>query len=287
MVGLRCSERRPLLCSEHAALNRATNDGHIHSWRFVVTMNTRGGNAMGANQAQLDYWTSPAGLKWIDHEYALDAAMVGILEAMLDAAAIAEGDRVIDIGCGTGASTMAAAAHAVRGEALGVDISEPLLTRASDRARAAGVRNASFLLADAQTHRFRAGAFDVLVSRIGMSFFLDTVPALQNLALALRDGGRMAFVCWAGVDRNPWFEIPKRAAEQRLGPHPGGDPRAPGPTAFQNTDYVTSLMAEAGLSNIDARTVEVDLTPPNGVEGAGTSREPGRARSPRHEGPRW
>jgi len=223
---------------------------------------------MGANQAQADYWTSPAGLQWIDHEHALDAAMVGILEAMLDAAAIAQGDRVIDIGCGTGASTMAAAAQAARGEAVGVDISEPLLTRASDRARAAGVKNASFLLADAQTHRFRAGAFDVLVSRIGMSFFSDTVPALQNIALALRDGGRMAFVCCAGVDRNPWFEIPKRAAEQRLGPHPGGDPRAPGPTAFQNTDYVTSLMAEAGLSNIDARAVEVDLTPPNGVEGA-------------------
>ncbi len=194
--------------------------------------------------------------------------MVGILEAMLDAAAIAKGDRVIDIGCGTGASTMAAAAQAVHGEALGVDISEPLLTRASERARAAGVRNASFLLADAQNHRFRRRAFDVLVSRIGMSFFSDTVSALQNLAVALRDGGRMAFVCWAGVDRNPWFQIPKHAAEQRLGPHPSGDPHAPGPTAFQDIGHVTSLMAEAGLSNIHAQAVEVDLTPPNGPEGA-------------------
>jgi cyclopropane fatty-acyl-phospholipid synthase-like methyltransferase len=67
---------------------------------------------MGANQGQEDYWTSPAGLKWIEHEDALDTTMAGSLDVMLDAASIGASDRVVDIGCGTGASTIGAARRA-------------------------------------------------------------------------------------------------------------------------------------------------------------------------------
>lgn len=223
---------------------------------------------MAANKAQEDYWTSPAGLKWIEHEHALDTAMAGMLDMMLDAADIARTDRVLDIGCGTGASTLAAALRVPNGEAVGIDISRPLLDRAETRAREAGTNNAAFLLADAQTHPFPTASFDVLVSRIGMSFFSDSVSALENLAKALKGGGRMAFVCWASVDRNPWFFIPKKAAEARLGPLPASDPKAPGPTAFQDVDHVAGLMSRAGLSNIRAEAIDVMLTPPDGVRGA-------------------
>jgi len=223
---------------------------------------------MAANQAQEDYWTSPAGLKWIEHEHALDTAMAGMLDQMLDAGRVSEGDRVLDIGCGTGASTLEAARRAMKREAVGVDISRPLLDRAMARAQEGGIDNASFLLADAQTYPFAEKSFDVLVSRIGMSFFSDTVSALQNLGRALTDDGRMAFVCWAAVDMNPWFHIPKKAAEERLGTLPAGTPRAPGPTAFQDIDYVTGLMSQAGLSNIDAAAIDVTLTPPDGAVGA-------------------
>jgi SAM-dependent methyltransferase len=225
-------------------------------------------HAMAANQAQAEYWISPAGLKWIEHEQILDAAMAGLSDVMLDAAAITARERVIDIGCGTGASTIAAAGRAAPGEVIGVDIAMPLLARARHRATAAGVRNAAFLLADAQTHGFAEGAFDVLVSRIGMSFFAAPLSAFRNLARALRDDGRMAFVCWAGVAENPWFDLPRRAAEERLGMIPGGDPLAPGPVAFQDRARVVALMAEAGLSDIEAQAVEIDLTPSGGVAGA-------------------
>ncbi|MXN64107.1 methyltransferase domain-containing protein [Stappia sp. GBMRC 2046] len=223
---------------------------------------------MNANQAQADYWSSSAGLKWIELEHALDTAMAGMLETMLDAAAIVAGERIVDVGCGTGASTIAAAARNAHGEVLGVDISKPLLERAEERARSADAGNVSFLLADAQSHRFADDAFDVLVSRVGMSFFSDPVSAFRNLGSALGDRGRMAFVSWAGVDRNPWFHIPKQAAERRLGPAPKADPRAPGPTAFQDIGYVTGLMSQAGLTGIHAQAVEVDLTPPGGTTGA-------------------
>ncbi len=223
---------------------------------------------MGSNQGQKEYWTSPAGLKWIEHEHALDTAMSGLLDVMLSAADIDAGDRVVDIGCGTGASTIGAARLATEGHALGVDIAKPLLDRAVTRTKKEGVDNASYLLADAQAHRFAEEPFDILISRIGMSFFSDTVSAFRNLAAAMRGGGRMSFVCWAGVAQNPWFNIPKKAAEARLGPMPAGDPRAPGPTAFQDIDYVKSLMADAGLEKIEGKAAEVWLSPPNGARGA-------------------
>jgi SAM-dependent methyltransferase len=223
---------------------------------------------MHANQDQQDYWTSPAGLKWIEHEDALDTAMAGLLDVMLNAANISASDRVVDIGCGTGASTIGAAQRAADGRVLGVDFSKPLLDRATTRARNEGVGNASFLLADAQTHLFERDEADILVSRIGMSFFSDPVSALGNLASAMRRGGQMTFVCWASVGQNPWFLIPKRAAEARLGTREAGDPRAPGPTAFEDIAYVTGLMAKAGLMDVSGEAVEVPLTPPDGPRGA-------------------
>ncbi|AXI41427.1 class I SAM-dependent methyltransferase [Sulfitobacter sp. SK011] len=223
---------------------------------------------MEANKAQADYWASPAGLKWIEHERALDTAMAGMLEMMLDMVDIISTDHILDIGCGTGASTIEAARRAPAGKVLGVDISDPLLARAAQRAKAVGVQNASFLLADAQTHDFSPQHFDVLVSRLGMSFFSDTVAALKNLSNGLKDHGRMVFVCWASVAQNPWFDIPRKAAEERLGAQPKGDPTAPGPTAFQDCDRVADLMARAGLSNIEAIPVDIVLTPPGGVASA-------------------
>jgi SAM-dependent methyltransferase len=151
---------------------------------------------------------------------------------------------------------------------LGVDISKPLLDRAVLRAQEEGADNVSFLLADAQTHRFAPEEFEILVSRLGMSFFSDTVAALRKLAAAMQQGGRMAFVCWASVGQNPWFYVPKLAAEARLGRMPAGDPRAPGPTAFQDIDHVTGLMRAAGLKDIGGTAVEILLAPPDGARGA-------------------
>jgi hypothetical protein len=101
-----------------------------------------------------------------------------------------------------------------------------------------------------------------------MSFFSDTVAALRNLSDALANGGRMAFVSWARVDQNPWFRIPKLAAEARLGEAPKTDPRAPGPTAFQDIEHVKALMRTAGLIEIEAYAIDVELTPPGGARGA-------------------
>ena len=221
-----------------------------------------------ANRSQSDYWSSPAGLKWIEHEHALDEAMSGILLELLNAARPQTRDAVLDVGCGTGASTLAVAGRVSDGSVVGVDISPPLLERARSRARMAETANASFLLADAQTHRFPAGGFDALVSRLGMMFFEDPVAAFSNLGRALRSGGRIAFVAWAGVKDNPWFHVPRDAAVSRLGTAPAADPSAPGPLAFQDAGRVAGLMATAGLRDVRAEQLRVMLTPPGGVKGA-------------------
>jgi SAM-dependent methyltransferase len=194
--------------------------------------------------------------------------MSGMLLELLSAARLGPGDAVLDVGCGTGASTLAVADRVAEGSVVGVDISRPLLERARIRAATAEIANVSFLLADAQTHRFPAGGVDILVSRLGMMFFEDPVAAFRNLGRALRPGGRIAFVAWAGVKDNPWFHVPRDAAVSRLGAAPSADPSAPGPLAFQDAGRVAGLMAAAGLRDVRAEQVRIMLTPPGGVGGA-------------------
>ena len=217
------------------------------------------------NAAQAEYWNSAAGRQWVEHQEALDQAMAGILRVLVDGAALRPGDRVADIGCGTGASTLAAAAMVGPGRVLGVDISGLLLDRARARAEMAGLRNIDLLLADAQTHRFDPSAFDVAISRFGMMFFEDPVAAFGNMAQALRPGGRMVFVAWAETARNPWFQIPEQAAIRRLGAPPPTDLQAPGPLAFADASRVVDLLRAAGLCHVRAETRSCLLTPSGGV----------------------
>ncbi|WP_347139018.1 class I SAM-dependent methyltransferase [Paracoccus sp. SSK6] len=221
-----------------------------------------------ANQPQADFWTSPAGRAWVDHERALDATMEGLLSALLDAAALTGAEHVLDVGCGTGASTIAAARRVPQGGVLGLDIAAPMLDRARQRALAEGAANASFHLCDAQVERLALESRDVLISRFGMSFFDDSVAGFRNLAGALREGGRMVFLSWAGLAENPWFTIPEQAARQRLGGPREPPSNGPGPLAFADAGHVLDLMAHAGLSERRAETLRIDLTPPGGASGA-------------------
>ncbi|MTD98997.1 methyltransferase domain-containing protein [Paracoccus sp. YIM 132242] len=220
------------------------------------------------NQPQADFWTSPAGRAWIEHEGSLDATMKGVLDVLLDAAALSGKARVLDVGCGTGASTIAAARMVPEGTVLGLDIAAPMLDRARMRALEQGVTNASFRLCDAQVEALSRTGHDVLISRFGMSFFDDSVAAFRNLATALRDGGRMVFVSWAGLDQNPWFLIPQQVAGRRLAVPPDPPSGAPGPLAFADAAHVLDLMDQASLTDGRAETRLIDLTPPGGVTGA-------------------
>ncbi len=221
------------------------------------------------NAAQREFWNGPQGANWVANQAALDTLHAGVSALLLAEAAPAAGGRVLDIGCGGGATTLAAGrAVGPRGTATGVDISEPLLALARRRAEAAEAANVAFLHADAALHRFEPGSADLVLSRFGLMFFADPVAAFRNLAAALAPGGRLVFVAWAGAERNPWFSLPLAAAVERLGPAAPSDPDAPGPMAFRDSGRVTGILADAGLARAAGEIRAVDLHLPGGLDAA-------------------
>ncbi|MEU6391629.1 class I SAM-dependent methyltransferase [Streptomyces sp. NPDC046939] len=148
-----------------------------------------------ANLRQELAWNGPLGHHWAAHHRRFDAMLGDADAALFEAAAIAPGDRVLDIGCGAGATTRTAALLAAPGHAVGVDLSVPLITRARARTAEDGVHGATYEVGDVQTHPFAPGTYDLALSRGGVMFFEDPVAAFANVARALREGGRLAFVC--------------------------------------------------------------------------------------------
>jgi len=214
-----------------------------------------------ANEEQAEFWgQSESGAKWLTFEDKLDHMLAPVLDLVLDRADLQAGMRVMDVGCGTGASAIAAArAVGPQGHVLGADISVPFLDRAKQRAREQGIRHAEFLHADAQVTRFEPEGRDALISRFGVMFFEDPAAAFANLARALVPGGRMTFAAWGPLSENPWFRVPHVAATKHLGQPPKYGRYTPGPLAFHDIEHVYGLMAEAGLTEIEAEPVALQL----------------------------
>lgn len=213
------------------------------------------------NAAQQDFWSTAQGQNWVEHEAALDTSMAGILDRLIEKANFVPGEHVLDIGCGTGASTRAIAKVVdAQGHVTGLDISQPMLDRARIKSNEAKDANVDFELSDAQTHPFKINSYDAILSRFGVMFFADPIAAFRNMARGLKPNGRMLFACWASISDNPWFLIPRDAAIARLGKPSPPDPHAPGPMAFQDVDRVKKLLSDAGLNDVRCDTESVQMT---------------------------
>lgn len=219
---------------------------------------------MSNSSDQAEYWTRQAGPKWVERQAELDALMQPVLDALLLQARPHPGERVLDIGCGAGASSLRAAELVgPEGQVLGVDISPPLLEKA--RARAAGIGNLSFACMDAGREPV-TGAFDKMISRFGVMFFDDPVAAFRNISKALTPGAEMHFASWGEIAQNPFFTLPAQVAKRVLGPVPKTDPDAPGPFAFRDPERVQSILRDAGLAEIGHQVVDLHLTPEGDIE---------------------
>ena len=216
-----------------------------------------------SNADQEEFWSGAAGAAWVAQQDAMDAALEPVLNAVLDAAALKPRQRVLDIGCGAGASTLQAA-HQVGpdGSVLGADISQTLVSHAETRL--ADVPHASVITADAATVAL-PGPFDEMISRFGVMFFDDTAAAFRNIAASLAPGAQLTMAAWADARQNPYFMAPAAAARQVLGDLPKGDRRLPGPFAFEEADRVRAMLSEAGLSDIAFDTQQMMLTPKGDV----------------------
>jgi SAM-dependent methyltransferase len=178
---------------------------------------------------------------------------------LLEGAAIGTTDRVLDIGCGCGRSTIDAARAARSGAAHGVDLSAPMLERARARAAAEGVTNATFEQGDAQVHPLGDARFDVAISRFGAMFFGDPVAAFANIGRALRADGRMALMSWQPLERNEWLSAIRGAlAMARELPAPACG--APGPFGLAEPDAVRDLLGTAGFVDVELTAVREPMT---------------------------
>ncbi len=217
------------------------------------------------NAEQHRYWNELAGPIWVAHQERLDRQIGPHGERALALLAPAPGERMIDLGCGCGDSTLALARRvAPGGHVLGLDLSEPMLARARERAAAAGLANVAFRVADVQSARLDAGAFDAAFSRFGVMFFADPVAAFRNVLRALRPGGRLVFACWRPVQENPWVLVPMAAAAPLLTLPPPPPEDAPGPFAFGDAERVRSILAAAGFEGIALEPIDLPMRPAGG-----------------------
>jgi SAM-dependent methyltransferase len=213
------------------------------------------------NEEMIRYWNEAAGPAWVAMQERLDRQVGPLGARARERAGIAQGERVLDVGCGCGGTTIELAqAVGPAGRVVALDVSAPMLARARERASAAALaERIEWRLGDAQTEPLEPGGFDCLFSRFGVMFFEDPVGAFGNLRRALRPGGRLAFVCWQARERNPWMTRPVLAAVQHLAFPPPPPPDAPGPFAFGDPSRVRAILERAGFEAVELEPVEGPL----------------------------
>ncbi|MEJ0025195.1 MAG: class I SAM-dependent methyltransferase [Rhizomicrobium sp.] len=213
---------------------------------------------MSANADQIEHWNGPAGQRWAEAQDAMDRTMASISAALLAFVSAKPGERILDIGSGSGGTTLEyARAVGATGRAVGVDISRPMLAVARARAEAESSA-ARFVEADAAVHPF-APEFDTVASRFGVMFFADPVAAFANIRKALKPGGRLAFVCWRTMPENFWAAAPFAAARPLLPEQPAPDPHAPGPFAFADPARAASILEAAGFKAVEVQKLDTAM----------------------------
>lgn len=209
---------------------------------------------MSGNSKQNEFWNGAAGDTWVRSQERVDAMLTDLSAMVLEKAAPQPGERVIDVGCGCGTTALSLAE---RGASVwGIDISAPMLARAKERA--AGMENIAFAQADAATQELTAD-HQLIFSRFGVMFFADPVSAFTNLRSGLSDDGRLVFICWQAPSENPWVSLAGRVVQPFLPEREPIDPRAPGPFAFANADYLRGILEQAGFASISIESRTMDL----------------------------
>jgi len=191
-------------------------------------------------------WDGPAGDFWTDHADQFEASAARYRRPFFAAAAIEPGARVLDVGCGNGATTRQAARLAAPGDVVGVDLSARMLDLARRRAVEEGLTNVAFVQADAQVADLGTERYDRVISHAGAMFFGDPVAAFANLAKALTTEGRLVLLVWQPLAENEWLSSFLRAvAAGRELPLP--PPDAPGPFSLGDPDRVRAVLTGAGF----------------------------------------
>jgi SAM-dependent methyltransferase len=221
------------------------------------------------NTDQIAYWNGPGGQRWADRQQAQDILLGQVADILIDRARPKAGERIIDVGCGSGATTVAFAKKVgPSGRVLGIDVSGPMLARA--RQSAAAQLPVDFVLADATIYPFDPASTDLLASRFGVMFFAEPAVSFANMRKALRPSGRLAFACWREPRDNPWMMAPLQAVYKHVPKLPAQGPEDPGPFAFASEARVHRILSEAGFTGIamEACPLSLDIAIGGGLDAA-------------------
>ena len=226
----------------------------------------------GANEANADqiaFWNGPAGQHWTDRQAAQDVLLAPVSDILIDRTRARAGERILDVGCGCGATTIALAKQVGRdGHVFGIDISVPMLARARQLTPADAP--VDYALADATVYPFDPQSFDLLASRFGVMFFAQPAVSFANLRTALRPSGRLVFACWREPRENPWMMTPLQAVYKHVPKLPQFGPEDPGPFAFASEVRVRRILGEAGFTDIamEPCPLSLDLAIGRGLDAA-------------------
>lgn len=214
-----------------------------------------------ANAEQVKYWSDDAGPRWVALQERSDAMLRPFGRRAMEAAGLAGGERVLDVGAGCGDTTLELARRVgASGHVHAVDISAVMLERARERASREDVRHASFQVADPQSQPIERAPHDVVFSRFGVMFFDDPPLAFRRLRDSTRRGARLAACTWRGRDQNAWLAGPMKIAAGFLDLPPAPDPHAPGPFGLFDRERTTALLREAGWADVSVEPFDADVT---------------------------
>jgi len=215
-----------------------------------------------APQGQSALWNGRGGHAWVDAQPLLDQVLQPFEDLLVEAVRAASPKRVLDVGCGTGSTTIAVARLLGSGsQCTGVDISQPMIEAARARAAREGIA-VSFVIADAQVHAFEPAGFDMIVSRFGVMFFEDPVAAFANLRRAASADASMRLIAFRSAGENPFMTTAERAAAPLLPNLPQRKPDGPGQFAFADRQHVAGILQESGWTGIDIEPIDVECVLP-------------------------
>ena len=202
------------------------------------------------NVKQKEFWSGAGGDVWVNKQKEMDIMLNPLGQRAIDKLDLSNSKRILDIGCGCGATTLEIAKMIPEGKIIGVDISEPMLNQARKDALEMSLSNTEFVVQDVQTDEISKDAFDIAFSRFGVMFFEDSYEAFKNINNALKIGGQLSFVCWQEPLLNPWQCLSIQVIKQFID-LPTPPPKSPGPFAFEDKSYIEDILDRSNFKEIN------------------------------------
>ena len=211
------------------------------------------------NKNQKDFWSGKGGDIWVERQNAMDTMLSPLGEEALNKLNFNEEENILDIGCGCGHTTLNIAKRiGPSGNVTGLDISEPMLKRAKESAVEMSITNTSFKCVDVQIEDLGDQIYSAAFSRFGVMFFEDSIAAFKNINKSLISGSYLSFICWQSPAVNPWQSLFIQEVKKFLD-LPSPPPRSPGPFAFMESEYVSSILEESKFQDITIEGHEAEV----------------------------